>query len=270
MAGPLRVERKQQGLGGVPRRMRSASPARRRAKDNTTVHHGEIDLHGERLPFCLRQGPRRKYARLVVTAEGAIEVRAPARFSAQRATAFIRANAAWVLETLGRVRELERRRPTLETGTALPRLGETLRLVVHRAPRQLVRREGQELRIQGPSLDAPRLRMLFERWYRLDAQQYLPERLRHWGGSLGVEPRKVTVRGQKTLWGSCSARGDISLNWRLMLLSSDLVDYVLVHELCHLRHMNHSAGFWAMVESTFPDYRERRTRLRATPPAPWP
>ena len=74
---------------------------------------------------------------------------------------------------------------------------------------------------------------------------------------------RVTIRQQKTRWGSCSSQGTICLNWRLLLLPSDLCDYVLVHELCHLRHLDHSAKFWSLVESVFPDYEERERRLES-------
>ena len=78
---------------------------------------------------------------------------------------------------------------------------------------------------------------------------------------LGVRPSRLTIRGQRSRWGSCSGTGTVSLNWRLMLVPEALVDYVVVHELCHLRHMNHSPQFWEMVGGEIPDYLERRRRL---------
>ena len=78
---------------------------------------------------------------------------------------------------------------------------------------------------------------------------------------LDVSWARLTVRAQRTRWGSCSSRGNISLNWRLVLLPSQLADYVLAHELAHLREMNHSPAFWGLVERVVPDYRERRRAL---------
>ena len=80
-------------------------------------------------------------------------------------------------------------------------------------------------------------------------------------GRIGVRPSRVSIRGQKTCWGSCTGNGSISLNWRLMLLPRELAEYVLIHELCHLRFLDHSASFWALVEQWVPDFRRRRTLL---------
>jgi predicted metal-dependent hydrolase len=82
------------------------------------------------------------------------------------------------------------------------------------------------------------------------------------GPALGVEPARIQVRDQRTRWGSCSARGTLSFNWRLALAPFEVLDYVVVHELCHLREPNHSRRFWSLVESRRPGWREQRAWLR--------
>ncbi|WP_156303040.1 M48 family metallopeptidase, partial [Methylogaea oryzae] len=78
----------------------------------------------------------------------------------------------------------------------------------------------------------------------------------------GLHPRSIAVRDQKTRWGSCGPRGDININWRLILAPPPVLEYVVVHELCHLRHRNHAKPFWDLVEDHLPQYREQRRWLK--------
>ena len=132
-----------------------------------------------------------------------------------------------------------------------------------RPRRGSVERRGPVLRVSAASLGEDALRSLIERWYRAEATTHFARRVEHYASRLGVRPSKVTIRGQHSRWGSCSAKGTVSLNWRLMLVPGELADYVVVHELCHLRHLDHSPRFWAMVGGVIPDYRRRRRRLNA-------
>ena len=79
---------------------------------------------------------------------------------------------------------------------------------------------------------------------------------------MGVDYGRITIREQKTRWGSCSSKGNLNFNWKLVLLAPELLDYVVVHELAHRREMNHSKNFWKIVEAELPDYREQRRRLK--------
>ncbi len=90
----------------------------------------------------------------------------------------------------------------------------------------------------------------------------IPGRVSYFAGRMGVDYGKITIRGQKTRWGSCSSKGNLNFNWKLMLLPENVRDYVVVHELAHRREMNHSAAFWAVVEEELPDYRERQKLLK--------
>ena len=86
------------------------------------------------------------------------------------------------------------------------------------------------------------------------AAAYLPDRISHYAGLLGVRPGKVTIRAQRTRWGSCSASGSLNFNCLLMLTPPEVIDSVVVHELCHLKEMNHSARFYAEVRRVYPEY----------------
>lgn len=97
---------------------------------------------------------------------------------------------------------------------------------------------------------------------RKAVKERITDRVQYYGARMGVVYERISVRDQKTRWGSCSAKGNLNFNYRLYYLPEELLDYVVVHELSHRRHMNHSKEFWQEVETYFPDYRTCRKRLR--------
>ena len=90
----------------------------------------------------------------------------------------------------------------------------------------------------------------------------IPQRVAYFAKRMGVTYGRITIRDQKTRWGSCSTKGNLNFNWKLVLMPPELLDYVVVHELAHRREMNHSSRWWAVVEAELPDYLERRKLLR--------
>ena len=98
--------------------------------------------------------------------------------------------------------------------------------------------------------------------YKNAAREYIPKRVEHYASLLGVSYSTITIRDQKTRWGSCSSRGTLSFNWKLILAPPRVLDYVVLHELCHRREMNHSERFWLLVESIMPEYRDYKKWLK--------
>lgn len=94
------------------------------------------------------------------------------------------------------------------------------------------------------------------------AKQILPARIQYYAKIMGVTYGRITLREQKTRWGSCSSKGNLNFNWKLALMPDEILDYVVVHELAHRMEMNHSDKFWKIVENVLPDYRERRKWLK--------
>ena len=241
----------------------------------TTIERWDaVRLDTAEVPYVFKRVPRRRHVHILVNDEGTVEVRAPWRFGLRKAREVLRKNTAWVLKTRDAVRERLAQRPRLVTGVRLPLLDGSLQLDVRpqaqmdlfasaRKRQGRVERRGTVLRVSTASLGEGELRGLIEHWYRREAAAHLAGRVEHYSPRLGVRPSRVTIRGQRSRWGSCSGKGTVSLNWRLMMVPGALADYVVVHELCHLRHMNHSPRFWAMVGGIIPDYRDRRRHLNA-------
>ena len=125
---------------------------------------------------------------------------------------------------------------------------------------------GDKFLVSGPFTgqeeDEPLVKAAMENWYRKQARRFLEERTAWWADRMGVSYLRIAIRDQATRWGSCSARGNINYNWKLVLLPVELADYVVVHELAHRTEMNHSKDFWKVVERELPDYRQRRRRLK--------
>jgi predicted metal-dependent hydrolase len=122
--------------------------------------------------------------------------------------------------------------------------------------------ERQLSRVRPPALTPEAQRV-----WRARAKALLPERLYELANRHGLVVKAVSVRSQKTRWGSCGRNGHISLNWRLVLMPAAVRDYVLIHELMHLRRLDHSPKFWRLVEAACPDYRSARQWLRLQGPA---
>jgi len=113
-----------------------------------------------------------------------------------------------------------------------------------------------------PNLCAKQIKSSCIKVYHKLAKAHLSERVSVFGEQMNIFPASVKVNSAKARWGSCSSRGNINFSWRLIMASDDVIDYVVVHELAHLRHMNHSSEFWAIVERFLPDYRERSRELK--------
>ena len=101
-----------------------------------------------------------------------------------------------------------------------------------------------------------------QQWLKTEGVRKFQEKIAFWADRMQMTYGKVTIRDQKTRWGSCSSRGNLNFNWRLLLMPEAIMDYVIVHELAHRREMNHSAAFWQVVETYMPDYRDRLQWLK--------
>ncbi len=110
--------------------------------------------------------------------------------------------------------------------------------------------------------DQNKIKKALKLWYVNQFKSLIEQRIRKYADIIGVFPKRIAVREQKTRWGSCSAKGNINLNWKLIMAPVDVLDYVLVHELCHLKELNHSKKYWQLVESIVPQYKVYRKWLK--------
>jgi predicted metal-dependent hydrolase len=185
-----------------------------------------------------------------------VEVILPRRAAQRDAAAAVRELRPWIER---RVAEATRVRALVAArGATVPYLGKELALVAQPG-RTRAHRRGEQLLVPDGEAQLPAL----ERWYRRSARLEIGARLDRACAHVGGSYTKLTIRGQRTRWASCSRTGAMSFNWRLLLAPEPVVDYVVWHEVCHLEVMDHSRGFWTLLESRCPDYRRQRRWLRA-------
>lgn len=252
----------------------AAGPAadRPRFSHPDAVH--EVALSGVRVAFALRRARRRSIG-FVVAPQG-LAVSAPRWVPLTEIEAALRARANWILRKLAeqeaRARRLIQARVDWRDGATLPFLGQTLRIVIDPAsPGAVLHAHASpscpsaepRLHVGLPQAAEPaQLRDLVQSWLQRQARRIFEERCAHFAPRLGVRVRRLALSSATTRWGSASADGSIRLNWRLVHFGMPVIDYVVAHELAHLREMNHSPAFWDVVRSVVPDVEGVRERLR--------
>ncbi len=227
------------------------------------VSRHRLTVAGRPLDYVLARVPRRRHIQVRVADDGTVWLRVPWHCPRPLAEAVLLDHGEWVWRTRA---TLEARRPLpLADHRPMPLLDETLHLRLLGRPRYRVLREGGWLTVRGPDLGDAEVRPRLEHWYRRRARDHLAARMAHYAREMGLACPRLTLRDPRTRWGSCSSRGNVNLSWRLVLLPGAFADYVVVHELAHLRQMNHSPAFWREVATVMPDYEARRRALRELP-----
>ncbi|MES2128995.1 MAG: SprT family zinc-dependent metalloprotease [Pseudomonadota bacterium] len=236
------------------------------APDLSPKRHIQIGKHS--LEYVLRRSTRRSIGFTID--DTGLRVTAPKRITLAEIDNAIRAKQRWILSKLherGERQALRQEKPPIawEDGAVLPYLGGDITLKLIDATRSSCVFDSvlRTLTIGVvPGLAEWQLRERVRIWYTEEATRVFAERLDVYAQRLGVEYKAFALSSAGTRWGSCTVEGNIRLNWRLIHFALPLIDYVVAHELAHLLEMNHSARFWATVESVYPDYDGARTALR--------
>lgn len=230
----------------------------------------QIEFGGEAIHYSLTRTARRKTVAITVGFDG-VRVLAPDDLDDVRVSEFVRKKAAWVLRKRAVYSELAGATSPKEfvSGETFHYLGRPYRLKVISDPTAVVTR----VTARGSNLVAPLLpgmssiiaksavRSGLRQWYTAKANFHFSRRIEAVCDALGSEPRSISVVDQSKRWGSCTAKGQIRLNWRLVMAPVSLIDYVMAHEACHMIEHNHSRRFWRMLETIMPDYELRIHRL---------
>lgn len=227
----------------------------------------QIILGDTAFTWALKHEQRRS-TKLKISGPAFIEIVAPPGYRQEQAELFIRSKADWILATAKKLaaEASAAAQFSAEPGGILPFMGDQYLVTVAYHPvRPSVRLDGPLLRVCLPPErqgSQTAITYLLINWYAEQARQHLSKKTLTWARIIGVKPISVTIRNQKSRWGSCSSSGSINYNWRVIFAPPQVIDYLVVHELCHLIEPNHSARYWQLVESFLPDCKASRHWLK--------
>ena len=223
-------------------------------------------LDDQTVSYAVKRSSRAKHARLEVRVETGLTVVIPSSYNINDIPDLLRKKGRWILDKLAKYASGQpiTKGKELKSGYFIPYLGRHLKVVTRYDPGTVncVKLENNRLLVDLNSRNG-RLNLVLEWWYRQQAEKLIKERADELCPRLGVAYNRLTVRGAKTRWGSCSQKGNLNFNWKLMMAPEPVIDYVIIHELAHLKEMNHSKNFWKLVAEHCPKWRTHRKWLKS-------
>jgi len=203
---------------------------------------------------------KRRTIALIIERDGSFTVRAPMRASHTAIETFIQQKADWITRTRNRMKSIE---PILgkqyADGEKFLLLGSSFDLKLVGFQKPLLRFENDFTLHHAAQAKGEQV---FTRWYKERALEVISERVKQYSQQYNFTPKQVKISSAKMRWGSCSPNGTLNFTWRLVMAPLEVIDYVVAHELAHLRVKNHSSKFWKEVEAIYPEYKKQRKWLR--------
>lgn len=233
------------------------------------TERGSVRFGDTTINYVVRRSKRRRKTVEVTVDGGGVHVAAPFSTPNSQLKSIVRKRAPWILKhATESLLEVSPKR--FVSGETLPYLGRNVRLIVQPEDVALpkVRFDHWRFRVTVPKplVGEERyeaIRKAVVGWYRYRARERLPQVVDRWWATLGRDKRpQVLIRDQRQRWGSCAPDGTLRFNWRAMMLKPAFIEYIVVHELAHLTHRNHSSEFWSLIVKVMPDAQHRRRSLR--------
>lgn len=208
---------------------------------------------------------KRKTVSIIIEPSGLVRVLAPNRYADKQIRHLLQEKHNWIMDKLKYFEDNQIKPPDFSEGTKLDFLGfeyDIHHSQVFKKNEERIKIENSKCIIFARTFETENLKEMIETWYRKEANVIIQNRLFQLQNIVGKVPSKVSVKTQKKRWGSCTSKGHILLNWRLILAPVEVIDYVILHELCHLYHMDHSQKFWGKVMDFDPHYQIKRKWLK--------
>ena len=229
-----------------------------------------INFGTKRIDYTIKRGNCKKTLAINVTLASQVIVLAPNNFSREKIKTIVKKKALWILGKQEHFKRLAMLFPEKEfvSGEQILLLGRKYRLKIKEENHlSIPKLSGRRLFIYVHSNLAPEdrkeiIKDTLIKWYFIKSTKIIKQRITRYGKLLDLFPRKVIIKDQKKRWASCSSDSILRFNWRIAMAPISIVDYVVVHELCHLKIKNHSSDFWKLVSLAIPDYQKRKDWLK--------
>jgi len=213
-----------------------------------------LKINGKEISYFVRKSSKAKKIIIKVDNKGNVELVLPKRVTYKEGTEFLISKKDWITKHIIKRTEIK------EKGYFF--LGNPVKIKNKSGTKNSIRFFHKKSLIYCVAIKQLSNKDIYETWLRISAKEHIPARVFYLAETYGFDVKKVTIRNQKTRWGSCTSKGNLSFNMHLMSFAADVIDYVIIHELCHLKYMNHSENFWNLVASFIPDYKEKRKLLK--------
>lgn len=221
---------------------------------------------------------KRKTVCMSVNKDGSVTVKAPRLFPTDNEILkFVEQKMDWILKQRDRQQEREDMKLVrrFETDYSFPYLGEERLVEMQSAKKTSITYEDDRIIIKTPFCEAlesnyeaeenkkaiEKLQSDLKKWYKKQAFAYVSKRVEYYQNIIGVTVTSVSIKSRKSQWGSCDSNGNLTFSWRLVMASPEAIDYVVIHELCHRKHMDHSRDFWNQVQKYMPDFKKQKQWL---------
>jgi len=231
----------------------------------TTVRKREAILDGQAISYIVKHSPKAKCVRLEVRPQTGLTVVIPKSYRMTQLPDLLKKKRQWILAKLAKCGQpkLLSTEKEVKSGDIIPYLGRNLQVIEQQNHGETdnVSLERGRLVISPKSANT-RLNLVLEWWYRRQAENLIRKRADELCARLGVTYGRLSIRGAKTRWGSCSQKGNLSFNWKLVMTPEPVINYVIIHELAHLKEMNHTEKFWKLVAEHCPRWHKHKRWLK--------
>jgi predicted metal-dependent hydrolase len=221
----------------------------------------QIILDGQTVNYAVKRSQRARHVRLEIHLESGLTVVVPYRYNTEGITRFLYQKRLWILRKLEDCRKFQSNN-IATVSDSISYLGQKLKIIEQRDHNQLADVSLDQNTITVNLGADDNLVRVLETWFRSQAEELITRKVDMFSQQIGVRFSRLTIRNARTRWGSCSRLGNLNFNWKLIKAPEPVIDYVIIHELCHLKEMNHSPSFWNLVERHCTNCYEQRSWLK--------